>query len=430
MPYRASADRGGTTIATDSAPAPPAPTPTSASAIRDRAALADFDPHWSLFWARSTVASQFSIWRPYLGGSRNRWLVVARNGGTPDDVRAAIEAMPNVRYLEATDDSIRWLKGARSFKGFLYVQGFKAATFLNVNTFRHHSHIWVAHGDSEKLSSSPRSASIYDSVFVASYRSVKRFPRAIRPWISRGACAIGAPIVAGIQPDPWTAPRPVRTLLYAPTWEGYSPSTDYSSISDAAPALTGLMPQLTARGIRLIVRPHPRTGRRLPGHAQAIDELVAAGAVRSSDKATDFAAADVMLSDVSGVTGEWLFTQKPAILPFSRSLAVTGKTSGVLAREYPWMARWDVEGGDLMQAIDAIESDDPLRAARAKEAATVYRGHHSVAEAVRTFDLALSVVGYSRTRIHVRWAFEARRRFGWLPDDEAAKGLLRRFHRR
>lgn len=395
-------------------------------ALSERADLERFDPQWCIFWPGSVSDSQFAIWSPYLERSRYRWLVVARSGSASDQVRAAIARMPNVRLLLASDQRIRWLTTCRSFQGFLYVLGFKPATFANVNTFRSAAHVWIGHGDSEKRSSSPRTASLYDAVFVADYRAIRRFPRAIRSWVARGACAIGAPIVDGVEADPAPGPRPVRTILYAPTWEGYSPSTEYASILEAAPRLASLMPQFQADGVRVIVRPHPLTGRRVPAYGQAVHDLLAAGAEPGGDKAADFAAADVIVSDVSGVTSEWLFTRKPAILPVSRRLSQTGKRPDVLRTDYPWMYQWDTDAQPLSDLLSLIEERDPLRSARAARAKAMYRGHRTLDEAVRSFDQALSVVWFRKTPIPVRWAYEVQRRFGHVPDFAAADRWFRR----
>jgi hypothetical protein len=267
---------------------------------------------------------------------------------------------------------------------------------------------------------------MYDSVFVARYRSVGGFPRSIRPWIRRGACAIGAPIMEGISPDPGSGPPTIRTILYAPTWEGYSDSTNYSSLLEGGAALVASMPTLTDRGIRVIVRPHPNTGRRLPEHRRVVERLLGAGAAPGQDKAAEFEAADLMISDVSGVTAEWLFTQKPSIMPVSARLATIDRSADRLRRDHPWMYQWDPARDELADVLAALEQDDRLRKTRASAARSMYRGHRSLDEAVATFDLALSAIGVRKTPIPIRWAFEALR----LPGVGAASHAIRRVRRR
>jgi hypothetical protein len=385
--------------------------------------LRAFAPDWCIFWPGDVSPSQFAIWRPYLERSRFRYLVMARGGRVRDGERAAIAALPNCLAMEATDESARWLKGVPNFRGFLYVLGFKPATFTNVNTFRNQAHVWIAHGESEKLSSSPRSASIYDAIFIARYRGLRRFPRAIRPWLRRTACAIGAPILGGAVADPWREPRPIQTILYASTWEGYSDHTNYSSMVDVAPALAAALPELRDRGVRVIVRPHPLNGRRVPALAAALNELIAAGAERGTDKAADFAASDLIITDVSGVNTEYLFTRKPSLMPVLSQLKAVGRTRAELARDHPWAYQWDPRTEPLLDRLAQLERSDPLRDRREAAARALFRGHTSIDEAVRTFDLALGATWFRRTPIPVRWAFEVARVIGPAP---RIVGLARR----
>jgi hypothetical protein len=378
--------------------------------------LRRFRPEWCLFWAGSVPPSQFAIWRPYLARSRHRYLVVARRGTVPPAVLESLAGLRNVRAMEATDESIRDLKRTPGFRGFLYVLGFKSVTFETVNTFRDHAHVWIGHGESRKRSSAPRSASIYDAVFLGGYARIGAFPRAVRPWLRRTACAIGAPIMDGLEADPWEAPRPIRTILFAPTWEGYSPHTDYSSLGRVGPALIAAMPVLAARGTRVLVAPHPRTGARLAIERTTVEALVAAGAELVDDKVAAFRSADVALTDVSGVNAEFLFTRKPVLMAPPARIDDLGRSWPEILREHPWAYGWDPAREPLGDRLRALETADPLAARRAREADRLYRGHRRLEDAARTFDVALWAVGWRKTPIPVRLAFEVGRRAGALPE--------------
>lgn len=106
----------------------------------------------------------------------------------------------------------------------------------------------------------------------------------------------------------------------------------------------------------MIYRPHPLTGVRVPEYGEAdqqLRELVSSsGGVVSTDRSLpqDFADSDLILCDVSAVTGDWLPTGKPLIItrtedPQSRDAATallrmsprltvsTAPDTGTLARE-------------------------------------------------------------------------------------------------
>ena len=294
------------------------------------------------------------------------------------------------------------------FKGFLYI-GTREENFRIVNRFGGKLHVWLGHGESDKIYNAFRTASLYDSMFVARYGVTKRYPRAIRRWVAGGACAIGTPIVEGLVKDPWERPRPIRTILYAPTWEGGSVKADYTSLPEVGPALLEAMPGLAERGISVIMRPHPATGRRRPELLEMRDALFAAGARRGGAKTADFAEADVIISDISGVTAEFLFTEKPAILPASTRLASIGKDDARLAAEYPWVYRWHPEEESLIERLDALQASDPLRGKRAASARDMFHGHRSLDDAVLSFDTALSSVRWRKTWVPVRWVYETKR---------------------
>jgi hypothetical protein len=214
--------------------------------------------------------------------------------------------------------------------------------------------------------------------------------------------------------DPWQRPRPIRTILYAPTWEGGSDHADYSSLPLVAPVLLEALPRLTERGISVIMRPHPTTGRRRPELIGLRDALFAAGVRKGGVKGEDFTAADLMISDISGVTAEFLFTEKPVIMPTSTHLAEIGKGDARLAEEYPWVYRWNAEREGLIERLDALQANDPLRSKRASAASDMFRGHRSIEDAVVSFDEALASVRWRKTMVPVRWVYETKRRLARL----------------
>ena len=365
-----------------------------------------FDPHWCLFWGGDLMSSQLDVWLPYLKLSRHRFAVVSsRTIGAED--RDRLSALPNAMVVEPYDQALEWLGRCEHLDGFLYISS-RPENFVVVNRQRRKLHVFIGHGESGKGGSGSRTGSLYDSVFVADYGVVRRFPRAIRRWVASGACATGAPIVEGIHKDPRPRTKGVRTILYAPTWESGLERGDYTSLDAVAPVLVDLLPRLTARGIQVIVRPHPWTGRRLPELTTRLEELCDAGAVTAPGKTEAFDRADVLIGDVSGVTAEFLLTGRAAIMPMTRKLSDRDKDADWLDVEYPWVYRWDVTAEGLLALLATIETTDPMRSRRAAEAKKKYRHHRSLDDAVRTFDIALSCVSWRKTPIPVRIPFEAK----------------------
>ena len=147
------------------------------------------------------------------------------------------------------------------------------------------------------------------------------------------------------------------------------------------------------------MRPHPSTGSRVPALRGIRDAIFEAGAQRGGDKAADFAAADLIVSDISGVTAEYLFTEKPAVMPVTERLLLLGKDDERLAAEYPWVYRWRVGGTSLLDRLGELETSDPLRDQRSRSARDMFRGHRSIEDAAASFDLALDSVIWRKTPV-------------------------------
>jgi hypothetical protein len=375
--------------------------------LTDAAAVERFAPNWCLFWAERIRQSQFEIWFPYVQRSRYRFVVASLTDDTPDRIRAALAAADNVALIEPMNPGFDWLHEQPGFKGFVYV-GTRAGNFTAVNRFGGHAHVFVNHGESGKKSSGGRSASIYDSVFLASYAGVRRFPRSIRWWVWRGALAIGAPMTEGIVK---AAPRagPIRTILYAPTWEGVRDAHDYSSLPVVTDRLVEAMPALAARGVEVLFRPHPGAGTRTAAYMELRQRIVAAGATSRGAKAADFAAADLMISDISGVTAEFLFTENPIAMPVFPALASLGRDRAWFDHEHPWAYHWEPEREDLVDLVERISGSDPLEATRRRASRELFRGHRDLDDAVRTFDLALATMRWRFVPGPLRIPFEVER---------------------
>jgi CDP-glycerol glycerophosphotransferase (TagB/SpsB family) len=149
-----------------------------------------------------------------------------------------------------------------------------------------------------------------------------------------------------------------RTVLYAPTWEGGQASVAYSSLVTHAPVLVR---SLQEAGLRVIYRPHPLTGVRLPEYGAAdaeVRELLSRGGhLVSSGRSLqrDFAAADLLVCDVSAVANDWLAGGRPMIIT---SVAHPGaQDAGTeLLRRVPRLRSQDSPGAGAL-ALREIEED-------------------------------------------------------------------------
>jgi hypothetical protein len=155
-------------------------------------------------------------------------------------------------------------------------------------------------------------------------------------WFDRSRLVrIGRPQAATAERRPG-GPRP--TVLYAPTWEGAQPSMAYSSVPSHGAALVR---SLMAAGLRVVYRPHPRTGanrRDVAAADAALRRLFTADEARSTGSGVEtdvpleaaFADADVLVTDISSVAVEWLPTGRPLVVTVPADPAAVVSSSPLL----------------------------------------------------------------------------------------------------
>lgn len=199
-------------------------------------------------------------------------------------------------------------------------------------------HVSLLHGDSDKAVSVSNQVKAYDFSFVAGQAAIDRFAAYTALFDAQSRCIpVGYPDLEvpshSIRDDRGAsrdrAGSTAVSVLYAPTWEGGHPSVAYGSVESHGLAL---VTSLIEQGFRVIYRPHPLTGVRVPAYGLAdarIREFVsmAQGSFVSEnrDLRADFAEADILVADISAVANEWLHTLKPLIvtLPAEPAAAVT-----------------------------------------------------------------------------------------------------------
>jgi len=193
---------------------------------------------------------------------------------------------------------------------------------LNTAALRSRSaiHVSLLHGDSDKVVSVSNQIKAYDYSFVAGQAAIDRLERHTTLFDAPARCIpVGRPARDTDVTEIHERTRTRPTVLYAPTWEGGQASAAYSSLlSHGVEAVHSLL----LADLDVIYRPHPLTGVRVPAYGEAdgmLRELLADAGERalvSTDRSLqqDFADSDIILCDVSAVSGDWLPTGKPMII--------------------------------------------------------------------------------------------------------------------
>ncbi|MFT4469761.1 CDP-glycerol glycerophosphotransferase family protein [Arthrobacter sulfonylureivorans] len=196
-------------------------------------------------------------------------------------------------------------------------------------------HVHLSHGESDKISMASNQLKAYDYAFIAGQASRDRIMGSVRRMDPAKLVEVGRPQLDSAAPE--TEDRDGKrdragttvsnriTVLYAPTWEGDRPAMAYGSLLSHGVGMVEAI--LADPQYRLIFRPHPRTGVRVPAHRAAAKDISALiedagrrtpGAGHYVDRRPDFtvamAEADVCVCDLSAMAMDWLPRRKPLLL--------------------------------------------------------------------------------------------------------------------
>ncbi|MFC7264783.1 hypothetical protein [Streptomyces lutosisoli] len=129
---------------------------------------------------------------------------------------------------------------------------------LRVPTIKH---VFIGHGDSDKLASVNPFSKVYDEVWTAGRAGRDRYAIADVGVRDDDIVEVGRPQLAPIQPWRGVPEGRIPTVLYAPTWEGWDDNPGNTSILLAGENIVkGLL--AADQPVRVLYKPHPFTGTR------------------------------------------------------------------------------------------------------------------------------------------------------------------------
>lgn len=135
----------------------------------------------------------------------------------------------------------------------------------NIQTLRLHTarHVFIGHGDSDKSASVNPFTRVYDEVWTAGQAGADRYARAGTGVRQEQIVQVGRPQLGAVGRGPRRAPGSVRTVLYAPTWEGWTEDPGNTSLLSTGELLVRRL-LAAPEPVRVIYRPHAFTGLRDP----------------------------------------------------------------------------------------------------------------------------------------------------------------------
>ena len=227
-------------------------------------------------------------------------------------------------------------------------------------------HVFVNHGESDKMYMTTNQFKAYDYSFIAGDAALARLHRVLWDFdFAKRAIPIGRPQADHFAGRTPFTPDERQVVLYAPTWEGDRAAAGYGSTASHGVALTRAL--LADRRFRLVYRPHPRSGAVDPAYGAANREVIgliaaANAADRSAQHVHDtggelgwqLAAADVAILDVSAMVYDRLATGRPLMVTRPVSADADVDESGYLG-DAEWLLARDASS--IASRIDGLEHD-------------------------------------------------------------------------
>jgi hypothetical protein len=314
-------------------------------------------------------------------------VIITRSAATTEELRN----LTNVPIIHArTFDLLMSLLELSKFKAIIYVNN----SYQNFQTLSYQQavHIHVNHGESDKISMVSNQAKAYDRVFVAGPAAKDRYLKAVA-WIDQNKLiTVGRPQL-DLGQTPFAAEPKLKTITYAPTWEGEDEANNYTSmdlygkkIIDAA---------LSQSDCRTIYKPHPRILTSKDPEVVAAHKYIVSRLNKTphqvlleGDVIEVLLGTDLLISDISSVTLDYLYL-KPEGAIF---LSDRRTDFAALESESPVASAATIIDGESVDEVSTrlkktLEKDD--LAAKRAEVCRYYFGGIAAGESSKTYFAAI-----------------------------------------
>ncbi|MEV8567508.1 hypothetical protein AB0436_18375 [Streptomyces sp. NPDC051322] len=246
------------------------PTPDEAIDELNRQ-LGIYRPQIALYFTFAAVSRDFmyqvNMWLESLESLDLRPIIVLRERATLrflDATSVPVICVPKAEYL------------ARVEMPELRVTLYPGNAGKNVHMLQRAEvkHVFIGHGDSDKLASSNRVSKVFDEIWVAGRAGRDRYERIKHAVNAHEIVEVGRPQLMSLSRWTGSVSNKVPTVIYAPTWEGWTDDACYTSVIPAGEKLVQALLSHEQR-IRVIYKPHPLTGTRSPTAAAAHRRIIA-----------------------------------------------------------------------------------------------------------------------------------------------------------
>ncbi|MFW3459577.1 hypothetical protein ACN24K_00995 [Streptomyces microflavus] len=228
--------------------------------------LREYQPTVVLYFSGSNESAyQGNMWLETMARVEGRPLIIMRERGLVpqlSETSVPVLCVPAGTHLMNLDLS--------TVRVCLYPANVgKNIHILRVPTMKH---VFIGHGDSDKLASVNPYSKVYDEVWTAGRAGRDRYALADVGIRDEDIVEVGRPQLEPIRSWTGAVKNPIPTVLYAPTWEGWDDNPGNTSLLLAG---ENIVRRLLAADdpVRIIYKPHPFTGIR-SGKAKGVDARI------------------------------------------------------------------------------------------------------------------------------------------------------------
>ncbi|WP_081136797.1 CDP-glycerol glycerophosphotransferase family protein [Halomonas sp. BC2] len=307
------------------------------------------------------VGYQANMWIPVLEKLSQPAAIVIREKRIAEELiqtRLPIYFMQSMRDVENLEEA--------DVKVVLY----PANTQKNIHTLRFHrmQHYFINHGESDKVVNQSKFLMAYDKLLVAGPLAERRLKEADLPLRDGQVVHVGRPQVELLLQQVNQPTTNIQTILYAPTWEGFVEEANYASVSEFG---YEMLQQLAKnKALKVLFKPHPYTGYNKSGQCgYYLEKMIALCGQHNNLEYIETSQgihrymnqSDMLITDISSVLNEYLYTQKPIVL-----CNVQGHSQTALEQQFPSSkAAYLLDGGlDVTAVLEEIVRGDEKYEAR------------------------------------------------------------------
>lgn len=222
-------------------------------------------------------------------------------------------------------------------------------------------HIFINHGESDKVVNQSKFLMAYDKIFVSGPSARLRLEQANLPLREGQIEEVGRPQAENHLKRGKQVHTSIKRILYAPTWEGFGENANYSSIETLGEKLISVLPKLPNTEIRF--KPHPYTGKRKKECKAALRKIVLIcrkhniRVIETHESLYESMNwSDILITDTSSVLSDYLITEKPIILC---------QTKNIIEKSQAQQAAYTLsKAEDAIDIISSIAMNDTLQGYR------------------------------------------------------------------